>query len=156
PIWPAYPIGSPDVIFALGVASIKYAELESSLVLIFATVLSIPLHRATMIHSRVNSETCVKLIEQMLPSPTLIGAPTRQVSEIRYFIEAFQDCTLNRNHLLHSSVATLTGSESALLYKTSKQGKTIISAPRLEELRRVADDMSAFHLYGRHLSNALN
>jgi hypothetical protein len=156
PKWPSYPIGPTESIFALGVASIKYAELESSLIFIFLTVLGIDRDLATMIHARVGSEACIKLIEQILPPLTMIGPPTRDVFEIRYFIKVFQICTENRNHFMHSGIAILGGREETLLFKTSKQGKTIIAMRDFRELRQVADDMNACHLYGRALGNAIN
>jgi hypothetical protein len=155
PKWPSYPVGSSDSIFALGVASIKYAELESSLVFIFATALGIPHELATMIHARVNSEACVKLIEQILPPLPLIGPPTRDGIDIRYFLKGFQACTLNRSNLLHSASAPFVPG-GTFLYKTSKQGKTTVAVPELHELRQVADDMNAYHVYGRALANAIN
>ena len=51
PKWPAYPIGNRQSIFALGIASIKYAELESVFTLIFALATEIPSRSATMIEA---------------------------------------------------------------------------------------------------------
>jgi hypothetical protein len=157
PQWPSYPVGSHDVIFALGVASHNYTELESSLVFIFATALGIPHELATMIHARVGSEACVHLIEQVLPPKTIMGPPTRDEVEIRYFIKGFQACNLNRAHLAHSSTSPMIPeSWGAPLFKTSKAGKVTMAMPELRELRQVADDIHAYHVYGRALGNAIN
>lgn len=45
---------------------------------------------------------------------------------------------------------------ATVLYKTSKQGNTIMAAPKLTELQAVADDMNVYVHYGRQLANAIN
>ena len=154
PKWPPYPTGPIDSIFAVGVATIKYSEIEASLVFIFANVLGIPHKLATMIHSRVSSDACIKLIIQILPPKPAYGPELQAVSEVRYFLEAFQICTENRNHLVHSTIAPM-GTPDTVLYKTSKQGNVILSMPDGQDLRQIADDMHTYHLYGRNLGNAI-
>jgi hypothetical protein len=154
--WPAYPTADPDSIYALGVASIEFVGLESALIFIFATGLNISHDLAKMIHARSGNEACVRLIEQMMPPLSFIGPLPREVLEVRYFIEGFQRCAENRNHLMHSEFSPFSGSAGAMLIKTSKQGQTILSLQPLPKLRQVADDMRAYERYGIALGNAIN
>src|ERR1700735_1391271 len=104
PEWPSYPVGNRESIFALGVASIKYAELESVFTAIFALATEVPHSSATMIVAKCGAGSCIQLTYQALPPTEMIGPPTRALSDIRYFLEAFEQCTENRNLLMHSSM----------------------------------------------------
>jgi hypothetical protein len=48
------------------------------------------------------------------------------------------------------------GGDHTILFKTSKQGRTLGAVPTLSELRQVADDMHAYSEYGRALVNYIN
>lgn len=156
PEWPSYPAGNCEGIFALGVASIKYAELEEIFALIFAVATDTPGWLATMIHAKSGSEACVQLINQVLPPENIIGPPIRAVAEIRYFLKGFETCKDNRDHLMHSAMFHQSADDHAILYKTSKRGKSIITLQPLPKMRQVADDMRAYLEYGRALVNAIS
>jgi hypothetical protein len=155
--WPSYPVGRTESIFALGVASIKYAELESSFVFVFATALDISIDLATRVYARVGREACTQLIGQTFQRFDFIGPETRATADLRFFVEAFQICSLNRDNLVHSTtVPTGETADSIILHKISKQGKTLLSLQELSALHEIADDMHAFHRFGRDLANAIN
>jgi hypothetical protein len=156
PEWPSYRVGNHKGIFALGVASIKYAELESIFTLVFAIATEVPSWTATMIHAKCGTPACVQITYQALPPLEMIGPPTRVEAELRYFLKAFEICTENRNHLMHSAMLHQSPDDNALLYKTSKQGNAIISLQPLPKMRQVADDMRAYLNYGRALVNAIS
>jgi len=156
PKWPSYPVGNREGIFALGVAGIKYAELESIFTLVFAIVTEVPSWSATMIHAKCGTVACIQLAYQALPPLKMMGPPTRAESELRYFLNAFDICTENRNHLMHSAMFHQSPDDNTLLYKTSKQGKSVISLQPLPKMRQVADDMQAYLDYGRSLVNAIS
>jgi hypothetical protein len=153
--WPLYSIGDHKSVSALGVASVKYAELEATFTLIFALATEIPGWTATEIVARCGSNACIQLAYQALPSLEKMGPPTRAESEIRYFLKAFEQCTENRALLMHSSVFHQGVEDHAVLYKTSKQGKKIISLQPLAKMRQMADDMEAYINYGRSVVNAI-
>jgi hypothetical protein len=151
--WPSYPTGPRDSIFAMGVVSIKFAELESVLIFMFATVKGISIDEATKEASKIGARNCQRLTGQMLAENEW---PDRTSKLVEHFVEGVSVCIENRNNLMHSNLAW-TGGEHTVLYKTSKQdGRTIMAVPKLSELRRVADDMNAFILFGRQLANAIN
>ncbi|MGO8908232.1 MAG: hypothetical protein ACLQDM_02725 [Bradyrhizobium sp.] len=150
--WPAYQTGPRESIFAMGVVSVKFAELESILTFMFATVLGIGIDTATKIISKIGIGPCLQLTSQMLATKKWSRAT---VELVEYFLEGAAICTENRNHLMHSNLAW-TGDEHTVLFKTTKQGNTMIAVPRPSELRRIADDINEFILYGRQLANAIN
>ena len=82
----------------------------------------------------------------------MIGPPTRALSDIRYFLKAFEQCTENRNLLMHSSMFHQNAHDETLLYKTSKHGRTVITLQPLAKMRQVADDMEAYTNFGRRHS----
>jgi hypothetical protein len=152
PEWPAYQTGPRDSIFALGVASTKFNELESSLRFIFGTVFDLNRDDTTMIAAKIGNEAVVILTRQKLPET---GWPQQHQDDIAYFLKAFGICATNRDHLAHSAIAWIIA-DKTILFKTTKQGTTHMAAPTLTELRLVADDMNTYSEYGRQLGNAIN
>jgi hypothetical protein len=150
--WPTYPIGPRESILAMGVVSIKFAELESVLVFMFATVLGIGSDAATKVASKIGTGNCQHLTGQIL---AITQWPDRTKKLVEHFIKGVSVCMENRNHLMHSNLAW-TDDEHTVLFKTSKQGTTLMAVPKLSELRRIADDMNRFIIYGRQLANAIN
>jgi hypothetical protein len=64
PEWPAYEVGPPDSTFAIGVASIKYAQLEYALSSIFQYVMDISHDETQRLFAKMRN------IELILPTST--------------------------------------------------------------------------------------
>jgi hypothetical protein len=162
--WPSYPIGPKEGVFAIGVASTKFTELESILSFLFGTVFGMVRDDATMIVSKIGNEAAVALMQQKIirrPSEEERDAPPTPLQEqaadhLAHFIKAFNVCLENRNHLMHSGLAWTGTIGDPILFKTTKQGRTHASAPTLDELRGVADDIHRYCDYGRAIGNAIN
>jgi hypothetical protein len=152
PHWPKYPIGPRDSIFAMGVASVKYAELESILTFMFKTIFYIEINPGNMIASKIGAEACADLIVQELEN---LPWPENIKELVNHFIKGFRICQLNRNHLMHSDLAWI-AIPKTILFKRTKQGSTHTAAPTIEELRQVADDMHVYSEFGRALANHIN
>jgi hypothetical protein len=152
PKWPTYIIGPSDSIFAMGVASIKYAELESILHFMFKTVFYIEINPGNLITSKIGTEACAQLISQELEN---LPWPENIKDLVRHFMTGFGICLLNRNHLMHPDLAWI-ATPKTVLFKMTKPGNTIMAAPTIEELRQVADDMHACSEFGRALANHIN
>jgi hypothetical protein len=153
PSWPTYPTGDRDSIFAMGVASINWVDLESTLHFMFGTIFELDLNSTTMIPAKMGAEASIMLMRQKLPDTDWSDDVKDSAS---YFISGLSICLANRNHLMHSNLSWLHRSGKMLLYKTSKQGKTLAAVPTLSELRQVADDIKAFATFGQMLANAIN
>jgi hypothetical protein len=156
PEWPAYTLGSHDSIFALGVASCKFAELEGAMHFIFSTIFDFGLDTGQMVAAKIGNEAALDLMQRELPRAEILKQPRIPASasaDVEYFIKGVALCLKNRNHLMHSNFAWHT---QPVLFKTTKQGLTQIAVPTLAELRQIADDIHAYCGYGRQLGNAIN
>jgi hypothetical protein len=149
--WPAFQLGPRESVFAIGVASVKCVELESVLYFLFATTFGMHTDDATMIVAKVGTEAATGLMRQRLLA-TEWDEKTQDA--IGHFLKAFGICAYNRNQLMHSNLAW--SSDATLFFQTTKQGRTKIANPTLAKLRRVAEDINTYVLYGRSLGNAIN
>jgi hypothetical protein len=114
--WPSYQTGPQDSIFALGVASVNYANFERTVTWVFAAVSRLPEEYARMIHARVGTTACMTLIEQMLNRREWPHEPDDLV---RHFLAASHVLIQSRNLLMHS-VVVHSGDERANLYRTPR------------------------------------
>jgi hypothetical protein len=138
---------------ALGVASTKFVELESVLYFLFGTLFSLGRDDQIMVVAKIGDEAALTLMQQKLER---LDWPPNVKELIVHFIDAFNICNENRAALAHSGVAWAGPFGRTLLFKTTKKGKAHGAAPKLAELRRVADDINRFCDYGRSLGNAIN
>jgi hypothetical protein len=148
----AYQTGPKDSIFALGVISTNYAQLEFAAQGMFMSILGMNATIGHFIFARLGPEMRDAIMRQALP---LRGWP-QNVEDLAYhFVEAHKICYENRNKLMHSNI--MVGSERAiLLFKIERSGKTMLANPTLKELRQVADDMNTYFNFGLWLSNMIN
>lgn len=153
--WPSYPTGDKDSIFAIGVISLKFVELEAVLIRLFATILRIPYETAQQISSRVGSSACSALTDQAAEKKRHGWSEDVQ-AHIEHFLKGFSVCTENRNNVAHSDIAWSSSNAEVALYKISKNGNEIMAVAELGHLHRVADDMNTYAVYGRQLANAIN
>jgi hypothetical protein len=149
--WPTYDVGPKDCIFALGVASLNYAQLEFAFSGMFSTVTGIDRNTTALLLSRIRHDVRLSLMRDKLPQHNW---PPDIVDRISHFIAGFDICAANRNDLMHSNVFLT--DDAIILYKTTNSGKTLSCNPTLTELRQFADDIHAFTGYGLALSNAIN
>jgi hypothetical protein len=150
--WPTYTRAPRDSVFAIGVVSINYAQLEFALTAMFSTTLNIPISLASIIIPKIGNDVRTKLMIQTLPERPW---PDRLKDQASHFITGFSICAENRNLLVHSNM--FSGSPDAIvLFKSARDGRTIQCNPTLAELRKVADDMHTYFNYGLWLSNHIN
>jgi hypothetical protein len=87
--WPTYRIGPRDSIFAVGVASVNFAELETALQFVFGTAFDTGSEDATMLVSKMGAEATVILLRQKLPKTDWTDA-TKDLVE--HFLKGFEVC----------------------------------------------------------------
>jgi hypothetical protein len=152
PAWPSYHVGSHDTIYAIGVASIKFAQLEYAMGAIFRTVLDIN-HDDVMVFlaQTRNYETIRQLLSAKMNSTYY---PEEVREKLKRFVTGFKICADNRNLLMHSNInASL--EEPIMLHKANKGGRIVACRPSIQELRQVADDMNTYFIFGVMLANAV-
>jgi hypothetical protein len=157
PKWPAYPIGPRDSILALGVASINFVALETSLHFLFGTVFELGVDDQVLIPAKIGAEATMFLMRERLRRSDL--SPTAK-DHLEHFLKGFESCLENRNHLMHSQMVSagsgIVRTEKTLLFKTTKKGALHGATPSLTELRQIADATHNFANYGRNLGNWIN
>lgn len=152
--WPPYSIGPSDSIFALGVISVKFVELESVFQFIFETILGLDAEKdqGNIVFARLGTKPALQASEDCLPKTRWSDEVKDQVS---HFLAAMDVCAENRNFLMHSHLAWRFGDET-MLFKKSRAGNDLYLSIPLAQLRQVADEMNAYRNYGRMLANAIN
>ncbi len=106
PKWPTYPTGSHDSIFALGVASSKFAELESILQFVFSTIFQLSLEHGPMVVAKLGNEAALDLARRAMLTAEILQTPSLPptvTADVEYFLKGFDLCLKNRNHLMHSN-----------------------------------------------------
>jgi hypothetical protein len=152
PNWPLYQHGPRDSIFAVGMVSVNYAQLEFAVYGMFSTILALQAETATRLVYKLTPEMRDKMMREVLPTR---GWPEQVTDLAQHFIEGHKVCYENRNKLAHSNLFAMSA-DAIILAKTGRDGRTTLANPRLDELRQVADDMKTFFQYGLHLSNMIN
>lgn len=151
PNWPSYPIGPKDSIFALGIVSVNYAQLEFAVYGMLSVILGIQGEVASHLMFKFNPEMRDKLMREILPT---CKWPIDAADRSLHFIEAHKICYENRNKLAHSNLHVLSPN-AILLAKIGRNGKSTLANPLLSELRQVADDMHVYFQFGMWLSNMI-
>jgi hypothetical protein len=154
--WPQYATGPRESLFAIGVASSNFAALESVLHFMFGTLFDLGQDDYSMIASKIGTEAALILMRQKLD---FLDWPQDTKDRIQHFLKGFEICLANRNHLVHSEISWLMGThetEKTFLFKRTKKGELQMAAPRLPQLREIADTMHVYAQYGRGLGNWIN
>jgi hypothetical protein len=73
--WPSYSIGPRESIFALGVISGKFVELESVLEFIFGTILRLDQEQTKTIFARLGYKPCPQMSDDRLAETGRTAAP---------------------------------------------------------------------------------
>jgi hypothetical protein len=156
--WPRYEIGHKDYIFALGVISANFNELEGSLRLLFAINVRLSTDAMSFLFARLDNSQRMMLIRHCL---TELPYNEREKHAIEHFIKGYAICAENRNILLHAEVHYAASADSkrkrVMFYKDSKKPPHFPNryTPSLKALRAIADAMNAFSEYGSHLGMTL-
>jgi hypothetical protein len=153
PDWPTYQVGPKDSIFALGVVSANCARFEFALHGMFTTILGVDGPLGARLMFKMSPEMRDRMMRELLPTKEW---PENVIDLSDHFIKAHKTLYENRNKLMHSNVVSFGSQRSPLFYKTNRDGRTVLSHPTINELRRVADDMMTYFDYGLHLSNKIN
>jgi hypothetical protein len=157
--WPPYRIGNADHLHALGAIAMAYNLLEFRMRELFA-LYSIGDDRFT----KSNNFERLGMIRDAIDETT---HPEVIKNDVRYFLDAYQTCTENRNVLMHSvamftwldpnadrcPVSNPKQPDGIAFQKPARKGPLSIEIyrPTLTELRGVADDIMSFEYYGDRL-----
>jgi len=157
PDWPNYLPGPKDDIYALGVISLLYGQLESMFQLVFSAATRMDIDHTFAIFHRIPNNVRQDVLSNLMASGPL---PDVLKDLVRHFASAFKICAENRHALMHSqSGGTHHNYEEErsgiLLRRFTRSGKTEVSKATLKELRKVADDIEAYVLFGAAIASEI-
>lgn len=154
--WPNYLPGPRENIFAIGVISLLYGQLENLFSCVFSAATQMEIDQAEVVFRKINNDVRSGIVRQSLRSDL-----RTDLSEcVEHFLKGYAICASNRHDIMHASSGGTKSSFDELsgalvLSKVTKTGQRVCCAPSLDGLREIADGIEAFVLYGAHLSGAL-
>jgi hypothetical protein len=156
--WPDYLWAFPtDDVFAIGAISLNYIRLETVFLELFYRLTNKAVNEVLgLFHGLHNPDR----IDTFLESLANGDLPEQCHQPARDFADAFKKCADNRNALMHSFSPGLHTSRSAgargiLLVKYSRVGDVSAHAATLSELRRIADDVHEWAVYGAAINSRI-
>jgi hypothetical protein len=152
--WPSFAIGPDDSIFALGVISLKFMELETIFQFLFGAILRLDRDQTKVISAKLGTTAALELLSRDRVAETTWSEDVKD--HVLHFLSAMKICADNRNHLMHSGMAWRFGDKRVVMYKRSRPGSLLALSTTLAELRQVADEMNFYCVYGRKLDNAIS
>jgi hypothetical protein len=136
-----------DHVFALGVISLNYGQLEGIFQYLFAEATGIGQAQAAALFQRLPNDQRRDILGQLLP---LADFPSEIKDSVAHFAAAFKICADNRHALMHSRSGGVCPT-GLVLDKTTRSGGMLTCKPTLIDLQQIADSMHAFSIFGAML-----
>jgi len=150
-IWPlpAYEVGQPKHIHALGVASARYNMLEFALLCLMFDYCGMANETTQYLFANMSNSLRLQLLARCAEDREA-DAATKEC--VLHFVACFNICAENRNTLMHSQ--TKQSGDALLNFAKAARGdpsKTNTLNLRLEDIRKVADEINEAVEYGLRL-----
>jgi hypothetical protein len=146
---PTYLVAPPDSVHALGVVSINFARFEMTNNGMLAAVANIGEQDATAKAAKLVPGERIKLIRSAMARrewPDDVAAATTR------YLTAMEILTKNRNVLIHSNMAEVGDSKTAIFSMSrDARRRNFVTTP--EDIRGVADELNDYFWFGHALSN---
>ncbi|MEI9419241.1 hypothetical protein [Mesorhizobium sp. Cs1321R2N1] len=161
PDWPMpkYAPGPHDDIFALGVISLNYCHLEHMFSILFGYAVGMTEVQVRVLFQRLQNDSRLKVLAQLTGQRDELPAEFKEL--VKHFAAGYEICAVNRNSIMHSHSGGLFRSESRgtagiLLTKFTRSGDELVSPVDLHDLRRVADEIHTYTMFGASLGTDLH
>ena len=142
-VWPlpAYDVGQPKHIHALGVAAARYNMLEFALLCLLLDYSGMHNGTTQYLFANLSNNLRVDLLKRCVADWEQ-DLPTKEC--ILHFASCFNVCAENRNFLMHSTTSKASDETLLNFVKSSRNDPTRVNAIdlRLEDIRKVADDIN--------------
>jgi hypothetical protein len=148
--WPDYlPLPREDI-FAIGVIALAYGQLESIFKVMLATVARWNDMQVAAIFHRLNNNQRFDVVSELLAKTTI---PSEVKAKVEHFLAGLGICTENRNFIMHSFSGGMftdqqAGTRGVVLEKYSKPGNKQACYLVSDDLRKIADDIHRYSLFG--------
>ena len=154
PSWPKYETGRPDYIYALGVLSANFNDLESWLKMLLGLYVKITPQAASYLIARLDNAGRLDLLTLCFEA----SPHTERIkAALRYFVKGYATCAENHNILLHSQAIPMVNIRNrrprVLFFKMKRKAPYTHNtyAPSVAKLRSIADSTHAFARFGSAL-----
>lgn len=98
--WARNQPGSHEDIFALGVISLNYGQLEDIFSFLFEAVTEMTRVQVQVLFRRIQNDSRLKIYSQLLAART--DLPPELVDRLVHFSKGYETCVDNRNEVMHS------------------------------------------------------
>lgn len=152
------PVGHPslsgklDDVTALGVIALNYGELEAAFRTLSAVISGMDADHVVKFYETKN-QSRTKAVEQAITESDL---PDKLKDYGRYFVQCYKQCAANRNDMMHSSIGEFyvdaARGSSGFIFSKYRSGDQLFCTARLEELRRIADQLHAITAFGNNVA----
>ncbi|MER8854423.1 hypothetical protein NKI51_11680 [Mesorhizobium australicum] len=155
PNWPWYLPGWHDDIYAIGMIGLNYSQLETAFRHLFTASARMSAFDVDMLFERKKNDARLQRFDQLYNRPDI----HELYKDLRaHFATGYKVCADNRNSIMHSSfngrfVNAAQDRGGIVLAKYSKSGQQILCPVTLEDLRRVADEIHDFSMFGFSLAS---
>ena len=147
--WPSYQVADYPVVYALGVMNINYVRFEATHVLMLSAVANIAQNQAAVLVSRMNPNERANVIDIFFKRRDW---PDKASTAITHYIAAMRLLTDSRNLLIHGNIVDIGGTRQPGILSLNRQGLTTLFQSSLSSIRRVADDLHIYSLFGYDLT----
>lgn len=147
--WPAYQVADSSVVYALGVMNINYVRFETTHVLVLSAVANMKQNQAAVFVSRMNPNERANVIDIFLKRREW---PNETSKAIAHYNVAMRAMTDSRNMLIHGNIVDMGGTKQPGILSLNRQGLTTIFQSSLSSIRKVADDLHIYSLFGYDLT----
>jgi hypothetical protein len=146
-------------IFAIGVISLNYGQLESIFGILFGKSVGMTEVQTSLLFQRIQNNVRLEIFRN-LSSPRN-DMPIAFLDRLNHFGEGYRICVDNRNAVMHSHssgshYSVETGNSGLVLAKYTNSGKRMYCLATRDILRSVADSIDRFSLFGASLCTDLD
>ena len=146
--WPPYLPGPREDIFALGVISLNYGQLENMFRALVSGVARWNEFQTAAVFHRLPNNHRVEVVSELMSKTTM---PDEIKGLIDHFLKGFAKCAETRNLIMHSSSGGVHASQEAhglVLQRYTKAGNREVCYVTTADLRRIADEIHAYTGFG--------
>jgi hypothetical protein len=153
--WPEHPPGPRAHIYAIGVLSAYYNDLEDTFLKLLQHFSASPDELIALIFEKTPTNVRIQLLERAMDLRG-VDAATRAIMD--HFLKAYGICTNNRGLLVHSRMWAYRKRDNAAIAtkRVRKSGEQWTYEFPLKMIRQVADDIHFWRSYGSYLYAYLN
>ncbi|PBB71852.1 hypothetical protein CK227_29935 [Mesorhizobium sp. WSM4308] len=135
---------------------LNYCQLETAFRHLFAVSTGMSAFQVEALFQRLQNDGRLRIFDQLYKPRT--DMPDLYKDFMAHFAKGYDVCTGNRNNIMHSSFNGRFTSQSRdvggiVLAKYNKSGQQILCPVTLEELRRVADEIHDYSMFGFSLAS---